>query len=96
MSTANAEGTDAVSGQMPVTEKLLEWMPVIGTPLMLRANVLNEEWAQKNHYQSLRGLARRGGLSLSEAAAIATRRQWCAMSADDALAQLQKVAERTR
>jgi len=45
-------------------------------PAYLRMDALNEEWAQKNHGQSLRRLNERGGLSASEAAAIIERRRW--------------------
>jgi hypothetical protein len=53
-------------------------------------DVLNEEWAQKNHYQTLTRLAERGGLSLCEAAAIIQRRPWRQMSDADALEVLKK------
>jgi hypothetical protein len=59
--------------------------------LQLRMDVLNEEWAQKNHHQTLTRLAERGGLSLCEAAAIIQRRPWRQMSDADALEVLKKV-----
>ena len=67
----------------------LEWMPIHSSPLMLPAKLLSEEWAQRNHMQSLRLLASRGGLSLSEAAAVASGRPWHKQSAEQAIAELQ-------
>lgn len=74
----------------------LKWMPIIGTPLQLSARVLSEEWAKRNHGQSLQRLAERGGLSLCEAAAVAGRRAWHKLSADDAIKELKRAAERGR
>ncbi len=54
----------------------MKWMPLLGTCLAVRMDLLNENWAQKNHNQSLERLAERGGLSCEEALAIAERRQW--------------------
>jgi hypothetical protein len=48
-------------------------------------SLFNEEQARRNHGQSLRRLAERGGLSWCEAAAIIERREWRAM--DDAEAE---------
>jgi len=56
----------------------MKWMPLMGTGLAVRMDLLNEHWAQKNHSQSLERLAERGGLSCEEALAIAERRQWSA------------------
>jgi hypothetical protein len=53
--------------------------------LCIPLDVLNEEWAQNNHGQSLARLKERGGLSMCEAAAIVERRKWRAMSNKDAL-----------
>jgi lambda repressor-like predicted transcriptional regulator len=47
-----------------------------------------------NHGQTLAQLAERGGLSLSEAAALALRRKWEPMPAEAALAALKGAAER--
>jgi hypothetical protein len=62
-----------------------EYMPILHTPLRLVMRTLNEEWAQKNHNQSLERLADRGGLGLSEAAAIIERRKWRSMTDAEAL-----------
>lgn len=43
--------------------------PVLGTTgsvKYVKWEMLNEEWAQRNHYQSLSKLASRGGLSWEE------------------------------
>ena len=47
------------------------YMPILGTVLLLPMSLLNEQWAQRNHGQSLARLAERGGLDLAEAACIA-------------------------
>jgi len=39
-------------------------------------SMLNEEWAQNNHSQTLEGLASRGGLSPDELLANIERRKW--------------------
>jgi len=53
-----------------------QYMPILGGAIFIRMNLLNEEWAERNHGQSLEKLADRGGLSLSEAAAIIEGRKW--------------------
>jgi hypothetical protein len=57
-------------------QKPTGYMPILGTPFAVRMDLLNEEQAQANHWQSLTRLRERGGLSLCEAAAIAERRRW--------------------
>lgn len=52
------------------------YMPILGTPLAIRMDMLNEQWAQNNHGQSLDRLAERGGLAPSETLAIIERRKW--------------------
>lgn len=52
------------------------WMPLMGTGLAIRMVILNEQQAQRNHGQSLKRLAERGGLSPDEALAIVERRDW--------------------
>ena len=42
-------------------------------------SMLNEEWADRNHGQTLKRLAERGGLGPCEAIAIMDRRKWMAM-----------------
>ena len=74
----------------------MDYMRVIGTrgALFIDATLLNEEWAQNNHGQTLQRLNERGGLSLCEAAAIAQRREWQKQDAETSIEQLKKVAER--
>ena len=47
-----------------------KYMPIMKTPLRVRMDCLSEEQAQRNHSQSLETLARRGGLSICEVAAL--------------------------
>lgn len=54
----------------------MNWMTIADTGIAVAFSVLNEEWAQKNHRQSLAMLASRGGLDVSEALAIIERRPW--------------------
>lgn len=51
-------------------------------------SMLNEEWAQKNHSQSLQRLAERGGLGADEALAIMDKRPWRSIRSDLALEML--------
>jgi hypothetical protein len=51
-------------------------MPLAGTPLAIRFDALDESQAMKNHGQTLARLRERGGLDLSEAAAIREKRKW--------------------
>ncbi len=46
------------------------------TPRFIRWDALNEEWADRNHGQTLTRLAERGGLSPCEALANIERRPW--------------------
>lgn len=68
--------------------KIKQYMPILKTMLAIDFDLLNEEWARKNHGQSLRRLAERGGLSLCEAAAIVKRRAWHSLTTDEALTEL--------
>lgn len=54
-------------------------------PEFIRLDALNEEWAQKNHGQTLAQLKRRGGLSPCEAVANIERRAWRAMRPENAV-----------
>ena len=47
--------------------------------------LLNEEWAQNNHSQSLKRLDERGGLSVMEVLAIVQRRPYMTMEPAKAL-----------
>lgn len=51
-------------------------MPLMDTPLAIRFDALDEAQAQANHGQTLDRLRQRGGLELSEAAAIREKRKW--------------------
>lgn len=66
------------------------WMPLLGAGrgMAVRMDLLNEQQAQRNHGQTLERLAERGGLSPCEAVAIAERRRWHRMSAEQAFDQL--------
>jgi len=48
----------------------------------------HERQAHRNHYQSLKRLAERGGLSVCEALAVVEGRQWHRMDQVDAASQL--------
>lgn len=54
----------------------MEWMPLIGTGLAVRFEILDEEQAMRNHGQTLYRLSERGGLAPDEALAIAKRRKY--------------------
>jgi hypothetical protein len=70
----------------------MEKMPVLGSDSKLLAfvpmEILNEEWAQKNHGQSLSRLKERGGLCLSEIAAIIDKRNWTGIHQTNSLATI--------
>lgn len=55
---------------------MTKWMPIMGTGLAVRMDLLDERQAQINHGQSLDRLAERGGLGADEALDLAARRQW--------------------
>lgn len=94
MPTQDEQKPPADAGPVERPVRPLAWMPVLGHPLAIRAALLSEAQAQANHGQTLTRLAERGGLSLSEAAALALRRKWAPMTADDAMAALKTAAER--
>ena len=48
----------------------------------------HEEWAWRNHDQSLERLAERGGLGVCEMLSVIEHRRWHAMDFADAVAQL--------
>ena len=80
----------------------MDGMPVHSThsvvhPWPIPMELLNEEWAQRNHSQSLNRLAERGGLSMCEALAIIERRPYEYMpmgKSFDALMKLEGRPER--
>ncbi len=55
-------------------------MPVMGYPLVIPMAALDEHQAHLNHGQTLDTLARRGGISLSEAVALIERKPFHPMS----------------
>jgi hypothetical protein len=57
-------------------------------PVAFPMELFNEEWAQKNHGQSLQRLAERGGLSVCEMMANIYRRPYQQMDARKAIEQL--------
>lgn len=57
-------------------EPVAQWMPILGTCLGIPMELLDERRARINHRQSLDRLKERGGLSLSEAVAIAESKPW--------------------
>lgn len=61
------------------------WMPIQNTSIAVSMHRLSEDQAVKNHSQTLSRLAERGGLSLSEAAALAEERGWEPMEREEAL-----------
>ncbi len=73
-----------------------QFMPLHSYPLMIDLRILDARQALKNHNQTLERLAERGGLSLCEAAAIAEKRSWRAMTTDEALAALKREYDRLR
>jgi hypothetical protein len=93
MSTTNDTSTmPAGSVERPV--KPIAWMPVLGHPLAIPVALLDARQAMQNHGQTLERLAERGGLSLSEAAAVAWRRRWHNMTDSEALAALKEAGQR--
>lgn len=52
-----------------------KYMKIHSTELFINMDVLNEEWAKRNHGQTLERLNERGGLSVEEIMAIIERRK---------------------
>lgn len=61
-------------------------------PAFVRWDSLNEEWAQKNHSQSLEELARRGGLDPTEVVANVEKRAWRNMGMAEAVRRILPLA----
>lgn len=61
-------------------------------PTHVRMSSFHQEWAARNHGQTLERLAERGGLDVTEAAAIYQRRRWRPMLIEDALAAIEPYA----
>jgi hypothetical protein len=60
-------------------------------PKFINWDALNEEWAQKNHYQSLEMLNRRGGLDPTEIVANIENREWHRMDIDEAIERIKSI-----
>lgn len=83
---AQGGGVDAEPRMFPI----MGWRPIPWSVLEPR-----EDWAQRNHSQSLFTLAQRGGLSPSEAVAVIEGRRWHRMDkaeAEKRLAELTAAA----
>jgi hypothetical protein len=66
----------------------MEYMPIQETHFAIRMSVLDGEQAKRNHAQTLRRLAERGGVSPCEAVALAEGRRWKPMEEEKALEAL--------
>jgi hypothetical protein len=64
----------------------------LGCPEFIRWDALSDGWAYQNHSQTLERLARRGGLSPCEAAAVIERRQWRRMPDAEAVEFVKRYA----
>jgi len=71
-----------------------QYMPILGTQLLLPMRLLNERQAQANHGQTLARLAQRGGVSLAEAACIASCCKFGPMTDERAHELLKRAAQR--
>jgi len=69
----------------------MEYMPILKTHLAIRMSVLDGEQAKRNHSQTLSRLAKRGGVSPSEAVALAEGRRWEPMEEEEALEALMEI-----
>jgi hypothetical protein len=67
-------------------------MPIMQTGLRVSFDLLSEQQAQRNHGQSLKRLAERGGLSPCEVLALHEQRSWRGMDADEALRKVKILA----
>ena len=66
----------------------MEYMPIQETHLAIRTSVLDGEQAERNHAQTLRRPAERGGVSPCEAVAPTEGRRWELMEEEKALEAL--------
>lgn len=70
---------------------------VAAWPKFVPLDMLSDQWAQRNHYQSLIRLDERGGLCPSEMMANIERRAWHRMDENEAAQKLAKlIAERVQ
>jgi len=73
MAKKTQEADQAASAAEGVTPR---WMPIQDTPLAVDMRNLSDRQAHRNHDQSLKRLADRGGLSLQEALALMNEKKW--------------------
>lgn len=85
------ESEQAGKGEQPIEPQAARPFPIMtdrndapDCPRFIRWDALNEDWAHRNHNQTLSVLARRGGLSPCEAVAIIQRRNWRDMDRQEA------------
>lgn len=69
------------------------WMPLLTTGLAIRMDLLHENQAMTNYGQTLQRLAERGGISPSEALAIAEKRVWQYRGVIESLKALRALSE---
>lgn len=90
---AATETTPVLPLVMPVLMNRLLWRNYPDCPKSVPVYLLNEEQAQRNHSQTLKLLAERGGLSPAEMLAVMDRRPWKNMEWKDSIAELKKRVE---
>jgi hypothetical protein len=66
-----------------ITMPILRKSNIVGLPASVVIPMDRQDWARRNHSQSLERLAERGGLSPTEAIAIMLGRPWQAMAIDE-------------
>ena len=88
-SSTQVQPSDSLIGSMPILSAREYQKRFVWCPLEIPMDFLNEEWAQKNHSQSLERLAERGGLDPTEVIANIEHRSWKKMDIAEALKQLQ-------
>lgn len=74
-------------------EAAVQMMPLMRTGTFIPIAILHEEWAQRNHSQSLARLAERGGLDATEALAIIEKRRWHRVDHDTALVAVMRYVD---
>ncbi|MBO0947315.1 hypothetical protein [Fibrella forsythiae] len=95
LETVKKEVTVTVRAEEPVEEepmmKVLSQdtaLAIAACPEYVPMRLLNEEWAQRNHGQSLQRLNERGGLSVCEILANMSKRRWHPVADNIAVAEL--------
>lgn len=87
--STQVQPSDSLASSMPIHSAREYQERFVWCPLEIPMDFLNEEWAQKNHSQSLERLAERGGLDPTEVMANIDRRSLKKMDIAEALKQLQ-------